>query len=344
MSYKFRSISLREPATLTPEMQTEINKFNESWGERHKLGDEKLLYHYTDIGGLQGIIESQQLWFSHINTLNDPNELKYGKNVVLSEINKREVDIDDANFSAFCKIIKDTISGFGITLHHAFITCFCEKENLLSQWRGYSEFGGGYCLGFNFNENTRIFFEENNGTAPSIDNLTSQPQPLLRKIIYDADLQLEIVNECLDRLVEGYKKGLPGKLCQYFKDKNYHSVLMGSQGIDPLLDLAISFKHPAFKEEDEWRFINIVMDNYDPENFSFRYNAKMLIPYRKTYISNINEESIFPLKSITLGPSLDRAVAKTSIELLLNKAAKVSTHIQILPRDIEINESGYNLR
>lgn len=344
MPYNFRPIDLREPAASTPELQEEINEFNKSWRVRHKLDDEKLLYHYTDIGGLQGIIESQQLWFSHINTLNDPNELKYGKNVVLSEINKREVEIGDSDFSVFCKIIKDTISGFGITLHHAFITCFCEKENLLSQWRGYSEFGGGYCLGFNFNENTRIFFEENNGSTPTIDNLTSQQQPLLRKIIYDADLQLEIVNECIDRLVEGYNRGLPGKLSRMFRDKNYHSALMGSQGIDPLLDLAISFKHPAFKEEDEWRFINIVSDNYDPENFSFRYNSKMLIPYRKTYVSNINDESIFPLNSITIGPSLDHAVAKTSIKLLLNKAAKVSKHIKILPHEIEINESGYKLR
>lgn len=344
MSYNFRPIVLREPAASTPELQKEINKFNESWGERHKLNDEKLLYHYTDTGGLQGIIESQQLWFSHINTLNDPNELKYGKNVVLSEINKREAEIDDADFSAFCNSIKNTISGFGITLHHAFITCFCEKENLLSQWRGYSEFGGGYCLGFNFNESTKIFFDENNGNVPTIENLTSQQQPLLRKIIYDADLQIEIVNGCLDRLVEGYRKGLPGKISRLLKNKNYHSALMGSQGIDPLLDLAISFKHPAFKEEDEWRFINIVMDNYDPENFSFRSNSRLLVPYRKTYVSNINKESIFPLKSITIGPSLDHAVAKTSIKLLLNKAAKVSKHIKIIPSEININESGYKLR
>src|SRR6516165_3721803 len=33
------------------------------------------LYHYTDAGGLKGIIESQQIWFTSHRYLNDPSEL-----------------------------------------------------------------------------------------------------------------------------------------------------------------------------------------------------------------------------------------------------------------------------
>ena len=39
------------------------------------------LYHYTNAGGLRGIIESQKIWFTSYPYLNDPSELTYGMNI-----------------------------------------------------------------------------------------------------------------------------------------------------------------------------------------------------------------------------------------------------------------------
>ena len=36
------------------------------------------LYHYTDLGGLKGILEHRQIWFTHYQYLNDPSELVFG--------------------------------------------------------------------------------------------------------------------------------------------------------------------------------------------------------------------------------------------------------------------------
>jgi len=38
---------------------------------------EKLLYHYTTVTGLKGIVESQSLWASDVRYMNDSAELKY---------------------------------------------------------------------------------------------------------------------------------------------------------------------------------------------------------------------------------------------------------------------------
>jgi hypothetical protein len=40
-----------------------------------------LLYHYTDAGGLMGILESQRLWASNAAYLNDPTELLHARSV-----------------------------------------------------------------------------------------------------------------------------------------------------------------------------------------------------------------------------------------------------------------------
>ncbi|MEX2634629.1 MAG: DUF2971 domain-containing protein [Balneolales bacterium] len=294
MSYKFRSLILRDTGRPTPELQEKIDDFSQSWSKYHELQPGKKLFHYTDIGGLQGIVESKQLWFSHLSSLNDPHEVEYGKKIINEEINSRLVGEDNKNIRFFYDSIKQIISGFGRTLHHAFVCCFCEEANLLSQWREYSDRGGGYSLGFEFNENTMIFFNQED-YGNSFEKIKSTPQPLLRKVIYDVEEQNRLVKVYLDEIKKGYDAGINGKVESRFRTKDLHAAVMGAQSVDILLDMIFAFKNPAFKEEKEWRLMDIVMDNHDPENFSFRNNAKMLVPFRKTYLANVTDDCYFPL-------------------------------------------------
>ncbi|EJG2383281.1 hypothetical protein HMPREF1144_0490 [Klebsiella sp. OBRC7] len=41
------------------------------------------IYHYTDLNGLKGIIESGSLWATHFSFLNDSNELTHGMNCLV---------------------------------------------------------------------------------------------------------------------------------------------------------------------------------------------------------------------------------------------------------------------
>ena len=46
----------------------------------------KLIYHYTSINGLIGIIERKSIWATNILYLNDASELNYSKNILKEEI------------------------------------------------------------------------------------------------------------------------------------------------------------------------------------------------------------------------------------------------------------------
>ena len=49
----------------------------------------KTIYHYTTRAGLQGILQSNTLWASHSQFLNDPAELNYAHGLVTTELQRR---------------------------------------------------------------------------------------------------------------------------------------------------------------------------------------------------------------------------------------------------------------
>lgn len=344
MSYKFRSIKLRDVTELTPEFLSQLEIFESVWSVYHNLENEKILYHYTNLEGLNGILESKQLWFSHFLSLNDPLEIQYGLKLIHNLINDRLVIEDDPDLRELFNSLSQNLSGFGKTMHHGFICCFCEESNQLSQWRAYSNNGMGYSIGFDFNENTRVSLSLSE-LKDDLDTIKSRPQVLLRKVIYDPDVQSKLVNICLDHVILGFKNGINGKISGRFRNKNYHAALMGSQAVDIFIDFLISFKHPAFIEEKEWRMFNIVLDDYDPEYYHFRKVENGQIPYRKLYLFNVdNYECSFPIRSVVVGPSLDQEISKASTSLLLHHISAKSEIIKLNSRLISVASPGYELK
>ena len=46
------------------------------------------LYHYTDAGGLYGILKDKNLWATHAAYLNDSREFLYGMDLIEAELEK----------------------------------------------------------------------------------------------------------------------------------------------------------------------------------------------------------------------------------------------------------------
>lgn len=337
MAYTSRPIYLQVPAVHTPELEDAIKPFHSDWLEKHTLDDGKQLFHYTDLNGLQGILKKRELWLSHISSLNDPFELKYGQNLVARELDNQIVKEDDDNLREFYKSIKISVGSFGNFIHQPFIACFCESENLLSQWRAYANNGGGFNLGFEISDDSLITYDKS--------DLQNGFKPLLRKIIYKPEVQTSLIKDYLDKISEGYKKGIIGKVSDGM-DQNYHSAVMGSQASNLLLDLILSFKNPAFSEEKEWRLINITLDHHQPEKLNFRESEHGLIPYKQSYIYDKNDDSYaFPIKSIRLGPSVDQESQKSAIKLFLNHSAAIENELLIQnPGLVSVNSAGYELK
>jgi hypothetical protein len=89
------------------------------------------LFHYTSVNGLRGIIDSGNIWATHLGFLNDLSE---GRAAVADEAHQARLEETDRRSPLF-------------------IASFCRhqephqlRNGLLSQWRGYAGEGGGYCV------------------------------------------------------------------------------------------------------------------------------------------------------------------------------------------------------
>jgi hypothetical protein len=129
--------------------------------------EHKVLHHYTDLGGLKGIIESQSFWATNYQYLNDNSELKIAAPVLFDILFPKVMEEcknllpDDLRAES---IIKNRLeryinTAYRVVGHNFFITSFCgehhtpysERHGLLSQWRGYGK-NQGFRLTFDTKE------------------------------------------------------------------------------------------------------------------------------------------------------------------------------------------------
>lgn len=110
-----------------------------------------IIYHYTTISGLIGIVTHNELWASDCQFLNDGTELNYARNIFFDEVQKLNLNQIQG--------IDYYVAGPSLNDFRIFITCFCENNDLLSQWRGYG-IDQGYALGFDINQLQALNFGE----------------------------------------------------------------------------------------------------------------------------------------------------------------------------------------
>ena len=148
------------------------------------------LYHYTDVRGLHGILESNSLRASAAYYLNDSSEIEYGRKLLIDELKTWfDLNKDGEGFASLVLAgILATFSAEESKISRAsniYVSCFCEEDDVLSQWRAYGQ-KGGYSLGFDTNRLSTGLI------APVYYNRVR-----LAKVIYDAEMQLRRVRSVL---------------------------------------------------------------------------------------------------------------------------------------------------
>src|ERR1017187_7672935 len=101
------------------------------------------LFHYTTVDGLGGIIEGNYLQATSAYFLNDSPEILFGYRIldrVLADWLKSNPRGEE---SLTLGLIRDLRRSFGEVLlpmdaiKPIYVACFCQDDNLLSQWRAY---------------------------------------------------------------------------------------------------------------------------------------------------------------------------------------------------------------
>ena len=106
-----------------------------------------ILWHYTNLAGLIGIVERRKLWATDLRYLNDSTELAYGLDRVLSVLRTDGLRQRDTREHDFLLTIADLPEGVVTKeMIRAYVACFSTHHDALILWRGYGH--QGYALGF----------------------------------------------------------------------------------------------------------------------------------------------------------------------------------------------------
>jgi hypothetical protein len=284
----------------------------------------KMLYHYTSLAGILGIIGNKSIWATDVSYLNDASEFFHALNIAKQEASK--IIMDD-----------DYLAAFGWAMHHGletvtaddiYITSFSEKADLLSQWRGYCPAGAGMCLGFEFDH--LMDFCDGKGYR-------------LEQCIYKHSEKIQRVNEMMTKYFENFPKHFLARRDYQNLDSNaqvnadIEYMLRTSEGQDKLqadaavrflcneiYKLAPLFKNEGFHEESEWR----IVANEQKEAVKFRPVSSYLAPFLELKVLGVTAS---PLREVIIGPNPNQHRCKSSIRMLLDKNGVGDVNITTSP-------------
>jgi hypothetical protein len=241
-----------------------------------------ILYHYTNLAGLIGILNSKVLWLSHFKGMNDLAEGSYLSSFAKERVTEwlKNKGLGDIEVSRHLHTLDY------ITRRSDYYLCsFSGNGDLLDQWRCYGDNGKGVSIGLEMREPSDA------SLAPY--QLAGEEVPIrLFKCVYSH----EEMNGLIDR-IHASDEGSGN-------EQLYYSLKWND-----MVRIGLLCKHPAFVNEQESRLVFRPVRGRDQNGDVFysgqlgkamwrqcRYGA---VPYFKYSIE------IAQIKKIVIGPLLD---------------------------------------
>ncbi len=244
-----------------------------------------VLYHYTGQTGLAGIVENEELWATKIQYMNDATEFGLALRLAREWLENIMSTSKHSSEKSACAQLMRTLEGLEDI--NILAICFCERGDLLSQWRGYSRGNFGYSLGFN----TDALMQIGSG-----DGFTLGP------CIYDSKVQHEIIQQAIAHCINN-ELAIPSKT-----NWGFHGPLA-----DLLFRCGVFFKDASFEDEKEWRLISSTV-LFHNEKMKFRSGSSMITPYYKLPLKH---DDGLAIRQIIVGPCPHMALAKAAVTSLL---------------------------
>ena len=291
---------------LPPELLAMIAKY-ERWidAELKKEQDanviDKTLYHYTNVEGLRGIIESETVWFTDFRHMNDPSEIVHGIEISRDVIRNLKTG-KDGRVAMFLDFLADMmrLDNFSRALEY-FIGSFSRARDDLGQWRAYADNGRGVAVGF-----APHLFAIENTTDKRPDEAA-----FVTPVVYD-------VGEASRR----HTVAIDEAATIFFDTANAHGDLLRDKTIgipfmqdfaraviaSPLIWNCLTSKHPAYAHEQEVRLIILGMHDKLRPYIRTRIRAGEIVPYIPYKMAVQKKPSI---GEIIVGPAANRDAERT---------------------------------
>ena len=285
----------------------------------------EVLYHYTDAGGLIGIISGRKIYCSNIVYLNDANEWEHGLDLLLEMLTEIAEDKGPTTAAGLLDV-----AGAKHVLHelqrilrtikrgpsrpnssNQIPPCFAASlsqgnpELDLAQWRSYSKPGSRYAIGFN--------------------------RARLEEIARDNKMTLDVVeygHSTAKNMIRDQLAAALGAMC-VGPSPNVRSV-MDVYGL--CMSICVQYgttcKHEGFTAEQEVRLrLNA---NPPKDKFCFRPGNDFVVPYFELDIAPLERV----IDSVCVGPTSQPLLAQRSVEQLLFQKGGIANpkvHVTKIP-------------
>jgi len=262
-------------------------------------GDE--LVHYTNLLGLQGIIESQGFWLSDHRFLNDAEEYNNGKKLVINLIEKL---ILKKRYIRFKKVLEGTLNYLKQDRESPFYICsFSTKIDSLDQWKGYA----------NNNDGVAIIF--NNKMKKMFNHFNVLPIFTASKVIYRDTIKYKILLKSIQMYFKEF-------LIDEIKNPKIINLEDWSKELFETLSREfINFKNSEFESEGEVRLVvsNTQLSREDTFNLEHRISNNRIIPYINIseFYKEIFQKNKLPIKKIIIAPTANADITYESIKVYL---------------------------
>jgi hypothetical protein len=261
---------------------SEFDKSVDGWAAETfatKMADvPEILYHYTDAGGLLGMLMNSSIWATDYRFLNDKTELEHTRSMVKELLDERDDDSKTNFKELYSEIMRlQDIPPPG----HAFVFSLTELADDLSQWRGYAREGRGFTIGFH---------------GPTICRLVGSKKTsfLLSRIQYDKRGEIGALSRLLQEIEELAKtlSAQPGADLAAVNDA-------AARAFDVTIEnRAVTNKHGSFASEKEWRLTRFIFEE-DLDRVKVRSNGDRLIRYLD---DTLEKGGRLPIKRVGIGP------------------------------------------
>jgi len=260
-----------------------------------------ILYHYTDLNGLLGILDGRCVWATHSRFVNDASELHYGFSMLKEIVDELGPSNPLSVRGQFLrKLVKGHLYDDGVD---CYVACFCDRDDILSQWMAYAKSGSGFAIGF---------------YTKFLDPSGYENSHFVRKVIYDQPTQRQCLSAVLTdylSILDRFSEGVPPA-----SDADIERLIQRcwrSTTIDVATFLP-QFKHSAFEHEKEWRICHIAGAKSE-DHVRFRQGKYGLTPYIDI---RPKDDRKLPIASVKFGTNND----PNNLQFALEKLLKLKGH------------------
>jgi hypothetical protein len=304
--------------------------------------DPTLVWHYTTAGGLLGILNRaaaqkqnellKSPWdildsaftmrFTDALYLNDPLELRYGREKLADLLQARSTGLNDEDRQEMAAVLEwlradaSAIPDAGQLAGGTYVACFSTQADSLSQWRGYAP-GRGYSIGFDLE-----------GLGAMVAPICEEPKddwekelvfrPRVDSVRYGDDDALKYFEEIVDQIVnpvEMFATRIPRRF---------------------LTELALSnVKQKPYDVEGEVRAV--IIQGPTELRREFRDGALGLTPFITASYLPFGDKGAFPvIRAVKVGPGGDAELRKQAVlRLLDNEGFDTDDEVKVTTSEFE---------